>query len=326
MRENTGLSFAFIVEWDNARLSQLGRTRMMLATLQKQVVAHLPRPSLPSQIVILYDRQQIDPKIIASVLAETIDPVAWDATIRIVATDGLGYYQLKNFGVPQTDREIVLFIDSDVIPEDGWLDAMLSAIEQPGVDIVSGNTYVAPESFFAKAFSVFWFFEMRSKTPTLYRHDTFFANNVAFRRGVLERYPFPDMRSFRGQCLALAETLKRDGVGVYRHDGARVSHPPTDGFSHFCRRAICEGHDVLILCQDRKSGRLLASPAGSLLRLGQGLKSACRRAVDHRRDVGLSRLGAAGAVGIGSVYCCLKLFGEVVTYFNPNIVRRYWPI
>lgn len=324
--DNTGPSFSFIIEWDNARISEVGRARQMLKALQEQVIAHQPRPALPPQIVILYDKRRIDPAIIHQILAETIDPKAWDATIQVVPTDGLGYYQLKNHGVPQTDREIVVFLDSDVIPEPGWFDAMMSAIENPEVDIVSGNTYVMPDTFYAKAFHLFWFFELRSKQARLYEHGSFYANNIAFKRPILERYPYPDLESFRGQCVILCDRMKKEGVRIYRHDGARVSHPPPNGFEHFYRRAICEGHDEVMLQRAKRMGRLLSGPIGSTMRFWKSVKKTFQRAVRCRHDVNLSVLGAAGAVLLGIVYYVLKLFGEVVTFFNPGIVRRYWPI
>ena len=323
---NAGPSFAIIIEWDNARLSELGRARQMLKALQEQVINYRPQPAQPPQIVILYDKSRIDPKIIHQTLDEMIDATAWQAVVKLVPTDGLNYYELKNFGVPQTDREIILFIDSDTIPEAGWLDALMSSIEQPHIDVVGGNTYVAPDNFVARAFSLFWFFEVRSKGAALRPYNFFYANNVAFKRSVLERYPYPDMESFRGQCHVMSEQMRRDGIIIYRHDGARMMHPPTNGIGHFLRRAICEGHDEVTIHRANNMGRLLTGPFGSLSRLARKFNSMIGGAVRHRRDIGLSVLGAVAAVGLGTVYCVLKFFGEVVTYYNPTFVRRHWPI
>lgn len=323
---NAGASFAVIVEWDNARISELGRTRQMLKALQEQVIAHRPKPARPPQVAILYNKNQVDPDIINRVIGESIDGTAWDAIIQIIPTDGLDYYKLKNFGVTQTNREIVIFIDSDVIPEPGWLDALMSAIERPEIDIVGGNTYVTPDNFLGKAFGLFWFYGLRSKQSTLHCHDIFYANNVAFKRALLERYPYPDLDSFRGQCIVLSEQLRRDHITIYRHDGARTEHPATNGFKHFYRRAICHGHDDMTINRVKNTGALLMSPVGSVVRLWHGLRSTFIRAIRHRGDVGLSVLGAAAAMVLGVLYLLLKFFGEIVTYFNPNLVRRYWPI
>jgi Glycosyl transferase family 2 len=323
---NVGPSFSFIIEWDNARLSELGRTREMLKALQEQVVAHRPKPAQPPQIVILYDKTKVDPAIIHQVLAETIDGAAWDASVQIVPTDGLGYYELKNFGVPHTDREIVVFIDSDTIPESGWFDALMGAIEQPHIDVVGGNTYVRPDRFLAKAFGIFWFYGLRSKGTDLYSHEFLYANNVAFKRHVLERHPFPRLDSFRGQCRVLSHNLRSSGIAVYRHDGARMMHPTTNGLGHFIHRAICEGHDAVTIHREFRMGRLRTGPIGALVRLGRDLKSMAGRAAHDRHDLGLSVPGAVAASLVGATYIFFKFLGELMTYVSPGFVRRHWPI
>jgi glycosyltransferase involved in cell wall biosynthesis len=323
---NLGPSFSFIIEWDNARLSELGRARQMLQILQQQVVAHRPKPDKPPQIVILYDKNRVDPAIIQQVLDETIDDKAWDAVVKLVPTDGLGYYELKNYGVLQSDSDVTLFIDSDVIPEPGWFDSLMGAIEQPAVQVVGGSTYVKPDHFLAKAFGIFWFYDIRSEGVALHDHYLIYANNVAFKTQFLKAHPFPSLESFRGQCRVLSDDLRREGVTIYRHDGARVMHPTTNGLGHFLCRAICEGHDVVTIGREMKLGRLHASPLGALGRYGRDMKSMIGRTIRNRRDVGLSVPGAVAAAMVGATYNSFKFFGEIVTFFSPGLVRRYWPI
>ena len=204
----------------------------------------------------------------------------------MIPTDGLKYYQLKNYGASQSDGDVIILIDSDVIPDPGWFDALMSVIDNPEVEVACGNTYVSMETFFSKAFSMFWFFEIKAITSNVYPIDKLFANNVAFKRETFERFPFPELDSFRGQCLVLSEQLRREGLTIYRHDGARVSHPPTNGFTHFCKRAICAGHDEVTIDRLRNPGSWRHSPPGSIVRLGRELASMLRRTARHRRDVG----------------------------------------
>lgn len=323
---NLGPSFSFIIEWDNARISELGRARQMLKALQEQVVAHRPMPNKPPQIVILYDRNRVDPALVRRVLDETIDGKAWDAIVKLVPTDGLGYYELKNYGVLEADNDVTLFIDSDVIPEPGWFDALMGAIERPEVEVVGGNTYVKPDHFLAKAFGIFWFYGLRSKGEALHDHYLLYANNVAFKTRFLKEHPFPKMGSFRGQCRVLSDDLRRNGITIYHHDGARVMHPTTNGLGHFFCRAICEGHDTVMIGRELHMGRLHASPLGALIRFGRNMKSMIGRAVRDRREVGLSVTGAIAATLVGTAYNSFKFFGEVVTFFSPGLVRRRWPI
>jgi hypothetical protein len=323
---NKGSSFAFVVELENAQLSGLERAGQMLKVLQEQAIAHRPQPSRPPQIVILYDKHETDSRMVEQIVAESLDLNAWDVAINIVGTDKLKYYELKNYGVSLTDRDIVLFIDSDTIPEPGWLTGLLSAIDEPNRSVVCGNTYVASETFLGRASNLFWIFETRSESDDLREIDYLYANNVAFKRSVLERYPFPDLESFRGQCHVLSEQLRRDGVTIYRHDGSRLAHPPPGGIAHFLKRAIWQGHDEVTIGRIRAAGTRQVSLAGSFDRFKDRVRMMLDRTARHRRDIGLSWPGAVGAVAIGGVYCVFQLFGEVVTYASPKFVRRYLPI
>lgn len=323
---NKGSSFAFVVEWENALQSGVSPTRQMLKVLQEQSIAHRPQPSQPPQLIILYDKHEVDRRLIDQIVAESIDPNVWDVMIDIVPTEGVKYYDLKNYGATLTDRDIVVFIDSDTVPEPGWLTAMLSAIDEPNRSVVCGNTYVTSDSFLGKATNLFWVFETRTKSDNLRELDYLYANNVAFKRSVLERHRFPNLESFRGQCYVLSEQLRRDGITIWRHDGARIAHPPPEGIAHFLKRAICEGHDEITIGRIRAAGTRHVKLAGSFDRFKGRIRMMLDRVVEHRRDLGLSWPGAVGAVAIGGVYVGFKLFGEMVTYVNPQIVRRYWAI
>jgi hypothetical protein len=56
---------------------------------------------------------------VARVVEEEFRPGETPATTRIVPTDRLLYNQQKNLGAAQTEGEIVIFLDCDVIPEPG---------------------------------------------------------------------------------------------------------------------------------------------------------------------------------------------------------------
>ena len=53
------------------------------------------------------------------------------------------------------------FLDSDVVPEPGWLDRLLDALAGPGVEVVAGGTYVEPVGLVGKTFALTWFFPLR---------------------------------------------------------------------------------------------------------------------------------------------------------------------
>jgi hypothetical protein len=183
---------------------------------------------------------------------------------------------------------------------------------------------VESEDFAAKAFALFWFFPLRSNLPPgaePAESEYFFANNVVFRRELFLRYRFPDLPMLRGQCVALARRLRRDGHRILVVGGARVSHPPPNGASHFVRRALCEGHDAVQ--QDRlRGGGRYGFGLGTPWRFARSVAKAGRRIHTHRRDVGLGPVGAAGAFGLALGYFGLCAVGEVLGRVSPELVRR----
>lgn len=314
-------TYSIIIEWENALLSELERTREMLEQLRVQIAeVGYPRPT----IIILHDQDHIDRQLIERFVGEVSELEAWPADVRIVPTDGLEYYEQKNFGAEQSDSDLIVFLDSDVIPEPGWLAGLLEAFQNPDVQVVCGNTYVSPEDFYSKAFALFWFFPMRAEGDELRRTDNFWANNVAFRRETFEAFRFPTATTFRGQCGSLKDNLRESGIDIFLREGSRVSHPPPNGLRHFVSRGICEGYDAMIdRPPDKRSAASLVTPAKNCVRaVGWSLKRISR----HYRDVRLGPVEAVGAFGIAASYFVLGFAGALLTHLRPELVRRHFPI
>lgn len=58
-------------------------------------------------------------------------------SVRTLALDGAHYYQLKNGGADVARGEIIAFTDSDVVPQNGWLRAIVDGIAG-GADVTVG--------------------------------------------------------------------------------------------------------------------------------------------------------------------------------------------
>ncbi len=324
MANTDSLTYSMVIEWENAVLSELDRTREMLAQLHEQIVEVVemghPRP----EIIILHDKDDVDPRLVERVVGEVAALEAWPADVRIIPAEGLDYVEQKNFGAGQSDSDLIIFLDSDVIPEPGWLAGLLEAFRNPDVQVVGGNTYIAPEGLYGKAFALFWFFPMREEGSGLRRTNRFWANNVAFRREILEAFPFPDLPSFRVQVTALKEDLRKHGVGMFLQQGSRVSHPAFNGLGHFVTRALCQGHDsVIIRSYGEKSDASLPGTVKLYVRsLGRSLKNIAR----HHRDVKLGPVGAVGAFGIAACYHTVRFAGALLTHVRPEFIPRHFSI
>jgi glycosyltransferase involved in cell wall biosynthesis len=312
---NTLPSFTAVIECENVRSSELSRAEGMLKVLAQQIRELDDQLAQAPELIILYDSDSIDPSLIRRFYESAFGP-SFKVPLRLLPTKGANYYVQKNRGAQIAERELVLFVDSDVIPEEDWLRSLLSAFVDPQVNIVGGNTYITLETLYSKAFALFWFFPLRSESQGLVSSTRFYANNVIFRRDVFRRYGFPDLPLVRGQCGVLANSLVRDGYQIFIQTDAHVAHAPPNGFRHIVCRALCQGHDY----KHRNRDGL----GGSASRYVTALKSALQRITAHRRDLNLGPFGALSAFGIATLYYTICFSGEVITHLRPTLIRdRY---
>ena len=317
---------AIVVEWDNARISEVERAEEMLRRLYQQA-AEIARSSNGSiDLILVFDPEEMLEDIPRTVLARCVDVENWPGMVSLVAAPGQSYYSQKNFGVTKTNAEIIVFIDSDVIPDDGWLKQIYEAFHNSGVNIVGGETYLSTDSYYDRLCAAFWNFDVKRSGAGLYEATNFYANNVAFRGDVARKYSFPGGDTFRGQCSALARRLRRDGIKLYRIRSASVSHPPPEGARHFIHRAVCQGHDAYLDGKQKKHSFLLGSPIGSLFRYAKSLFNAPKKIFSRRRLAGLSVVSTIPAYGLAVIYSTLMFMGEIATAVSPAFVRRYFNI
>ncbi len=318
-------SFAIVIEWENARFAELQRTRLMLRSLLAQIRELAPACPTPPQILFMYDKLSIDGNMVNQVLADEFSAPATEVRVSVVPDEGLRYYQQKNQGARMSEGDIVIFLDCDVIPEPGWLRGMLDAFADPQVSVVAGETYIEYSTFYSRAFALFWFFHLRDPAQDLRVGHFFHANNVAFRRTTFERFPFPELPAYRGQCSVLGRQLQAQGIPIHMQMRSRVSHPCPLGVRYFTGRALNNGRDQVIVGK-------LDSPTGTLPWRSvywNYASSLGRTWHKFRRDgtsVGLGPIASVFAFGVAVLYFSLKALGEAITLVWPNAVQRLFPI
>lgn len=308
--------FEVVIEWENARLSELHRALRMLRGLNAQIGA-LKLPGRP-KVWIVYDADEIDSSVIVHAIDAagcSGDDASFEAIIEGVREQR--YYQLKTFGAKRCASEVIVFIDSDVVPEDGWLRGLLEPFADDSVDVVAGTAFVEPDSFVARAFALFWFFPLRTSLEGLTPATAGFANNVAFRRAIYLRRPYPELPQFRGQCSALWRMLVSDRVGFFCQHGARVSHPAPNGFKHFILRALAHGHDDVAEAR-RRGDSVRLGGKGQLSALRGRLRDARNRILAGRRSVGLGPVGALAALGLAASFNVIRFAGAMLAIRRPE--------
>lgn len=313
--------FSITVEWENASYAELERTRRMLRELRGQLIA-LNALRQSAHIFFVYDRDIIDSALVQDVIDTEFNPETVPAMTRLIPTEGLRYYEQKNFGAAQADVDINIFLDCDVIPEAGWLSAILEAFKNPDVSVVAGRTYIDARTFYSRAVALFWFFALRDQAEDLVPANSFHANNVGFRAPIFATHPFPDLPTFRGQCVVLAAELRADGIGLYSQRRARVSHPAPLGLRTFVGRALHNGHDEVLV---ERALRLNRQPGlrRTFRNYGAAIVRSFRNFRRNASAVGLSPIAAVAGYSIAVSYFTLKAAGELVTLMNPQFVPRF---
>lgn len=309
---------SILLEWDNPRRSN----RHLPPETLRRLAAQAARLDRRLELLVGHGDDvppaEIDAALIEADVARHL-PV--DA-VRRVPTGAVRYYEIKNALAEEATGDLLVFVDSDVLPEDGWLPAILAPFEGPDCHVVCGQTYVGPlDSFYDRAIASIWFFPPRRDGDEIVAVDHFYANNVAFRREVFLAHRFdvqPDR--FRGQCLDLARRLRADGVEIHRTLAAATMHPPPEIPGDLVSRALLDGSDWARPRRHLPLGDFLAQACRYGVR---GFAYAAWCAVRDRREVRLGPLEVVGAVALAACLWSLRCVGVVADRLRPGVLLRF---
>lgn len=301
-----------IVELDNVLHGEVTRARTMLARLLDQIREN--ELELRVEVLVMYDETAIPPGDVQRIVTATT--TAENPFVRVVPTRGLRYYSLKNEGGRQAKGDILVFVDSDCLPEDHWLRRLLEPFHNSEVDIVTGNSYIDRDTFYAKTFAVGWYFPPRLPDGPLVTIREPFANTLAMRRPTFEQYPFPEETSlYMGQGITWHRTLATNRVPIFLNPSARVAHPPPV----FLRSAIVNGYDTAQRTRQPGESKLQSLKV-SYRGFRGNLSMMFRRITLGYREVGIPRAAVPVAIGLAGVYWSLWSMAELVARWAPRLI------
>jgi hypothetical protein len=301
-----------IVELDNVLHGEVSRARTMLTRLLDQIRNNELEPRV--EVLILYDETAVTPNDLHSIVTTT--RAAERPFVHVVPTKGLRYFSLKNEGGRRATGDVLLFVDSDCLPEDDWLRHLLESFQHSEVEVVTGNSYIDRDTFYAKTFAAGWYFPARLPDGPLVTTRTTFVNTLLMRRRIFEKYPFPEESAlYMGQGVTWNRTLATDGVTIFLNPRARVAHPPPV----FLRSAIVNGYDTAQRTR-RPGDSKLQSLRWSYWGLRDNLSTMFRRIRRDYRDVGLPRAAVPLAIVIAGVYWTLWSTAELVARWAPGLI------
>jgi hypothetical protein len=316
--EASAAPYSVVIEWENAAFTELERPRRMLRALRAQIAGLEAAHGVP-ELLVTYDPRLVPCHVVEGELDAAACDVPCGAETRLLPVPGLRYLHQKTAGARAARGELVVLLDSDVVPRPGWLRLLLEAFADPDVHVVGGATFIWPQdSIYEKTFALVWFFPRRVRGDDL-RRGSYWPNNVAFRRATFLAHPYADVAVFRGLDRYQREELEAAGIAVYMHRGARVEHPPPSLF----RRALLHGYDRQfhrVYLRGRPDVRADLVAAARVY--GQQLRRAGRRLARNHAKVGLRRRDLPPAFGLAGVWFTTQLVGELASVVAPSTVLR----
>jgi glycosyltransferase involved in cell wall biosynthesis len=313
---------SIVLEWDNPRYTDGTRARAMLRRLGDQV----RETRIDGELLVVYDELEVERRIVEQVAEGFRERAGSDFPIKAIPTRGLRYYDLKNEGARHSIGEIILFVDSDVLPENGWLAAMVGSFADPAVKVVNGLTYVELETIHGRGFGLHWYmFPPRPDDGPMFLEDGMWANSVAFRRHVFERFPYPENRErFRGQCGMLSEILAANGIHIWQNPSARVAHPAPPA-KKFLQWTLCNGHDQYIRLL-RMGDPKKYSTRALVAQWMRNIKHSTLKVFRGRSRVGLPVWAVPLTLVIAYAYYTLVALGGFVARWKPDLLRKRYGI
>lgn len=236
--------------------------------------------------------------------------------LNTVQQAGLSYYQLKHQGALAASGNVLIFLDSDVIPDQDWLFELLSGVVQVDRQFICGDTYIEPQGLMGKTFAATRFSLPNSQRCELESDVRCGANNLACSADFYRAHPFVDIPGMnRGVLPKLRRELAAQGILMHRNPKARVAHPAPNGLQHFLIRAIGRGRNLYFDQQTRSKSTRLSQ------RIWRLFRRAWKRIIRHRQDVGLTPAQLPLALALISANYLLVGLGTILTAIAPDAMR-----
>lgn len=312
------LPCTIVIEWENAIDVEDEWAARAVAGLERELETTAPQMQSKPVVSYLFNKDAVDSEFIRQTIMKAAPKLFELATVEIVPTSGLTYYELKNFGASRAKSEVSIFLDSDAAPQAGWLRNMLEPFNMPDVMAVGGITVLAAVDFLSRTLALIWIFGLFDE-----RHQTaarwgIYANNTAVRTEFFRSRPFPKLNAYKYSCVFWLRGILADNHRYVRVADAVTVHAPHPSYRFFVRRAWITGLDRdFYVSHTHKSSRL-----GRLGRaLGFFISRTIRgwwRILTKRKSVALPLWQVPGAMIVSLVYSLSLLGGQIWSAVSRN--------
>lgn len=294
---------------DNAKSIDWDEIGLGLKTLAREIAAVSAKGHARPKVVISHGGPDGDAASLRRHIEAEAPQLGDVAEIGFAACPDGRYYQLKNNGVRLSEGDVVVFMDSDTVPERNWLSSLLAPFEVPEAICVNGHTYLSHDDFFSRTFALIWFFPMARGDRRFAAKRAINANNVAFRRDWISSHPFPEHNGFKVSCTLLRHQLLREGHEIVNVD-ARAFHYSPRGWRFFYWRALVTGRDAdrkfVALHAPNRTRRIIKS----FTRWGTMSWRTTRRVIGHAPQTGMPLWQIPFSLIVGLAFYSLAFLGH----------------
>jgi hypothetical protein len=236
---------SLVLEWETVEEGGIERAIRGLRAINEQITELRHEFSSTPEVIVCFERHVTTEDELRSIFDRAAGPDGWTANLHTIPVpDGTHYYEKKNIGARSSVNEVIVFIDTDLVADPGWLRNLLTAFNSWTVSVMLGATHLDHVSLYEMAMALCWIFPPATHGRGIQPLRRYSSNNLAFRRALFLRFPFPTLPTYRGQCGELGQTLLNVGITVQEHTDARATHPPPPGVFGFIHRAWAAGKDA----------------------------------------------------------------------------------
>ena len=310
---------SIVLEWETVEEGGLERAIRGLREISKQIAELQTLMRAPAEVIVCYEQRVISEQELRGVFEMAAGESGWVCPVRLIAVPGgTHYYEKKNIGGRASVNEIIIFIDTDLIPDAGWLENLLSAFNDWSRSVLLGATHLDHVSVYEMAVALFWIFDPATDGRGVQPLRRYSSNNLAFRRTVFLKFLFPTLPTYRGQCGELGKRLLDVGIPIYEHTDARATHPPPPGVWGFVHRAWSAGQDEEFYTALRQE----TSIRTAVSQLDQDYRTVAKRVRERRLLLQPGRMAVTLGWVFGWVYYGIKSAGYLASLRRVRAVER----
>ena len=289
-----------VVEWETALATGDARAALSIRALHRELL------DVPAEVIIPFDPREVTQGSIVDAVRQAGQ---WPGRVDVVAVpEGTDYYGKKNFGFDRSTGEIVVFVDSDIIVEPGFLRSLVEPFRDFRKSVVVGRTHLDTASVWQRAVALFWIFDAREE-PLLRPTRRLLSNSVAFRRAVFKQFPFTIRPTYRGPCTELAETLTSRAIVMWEQTAARAAHPAPANVAAFVERAFHAGTDEWFYDDDPSLAHCVATWRGDLRNVAERIERRRHVIGAGIPSIVLAWISGFAYYGVKAIGYCTRLTG-----------------